>query len=86
MVTAVHFAIIGFALAVTVTWSMWLWVMLMMPRMWSAYVEWENALWVRTGLLPAKWATKLKAMEKGTTLKIIVVLGIAGSTVILFKT
>ena len=41
-------------------------------------------MWVRTGLLPEKWATKLKAMETGATLKVIVALGIAGSTAILF--
>jgi hypothetical protein len=86
MAPAEHLVIIAFALIVGVVWSVWLWVMLVMPRLWSAYVEWENALWVRTGLLPEKWATKLKAIEKGATLKVIVVLGIAGSLAILFKT
>lgn len=84
MTVAEHLAVIAFALIVTVVASVWLWVMVVMPRQWSAYVEWENALWVRTGLLPEKWATKLKALENGKTLKVIVGLTVAGSMAILF--
>ena len=59
--------------------------MLLMPGRWSAFVEWETAMWVRTGLLPEKWAIKLKAMETGTTLKVLVALEIFMSMVTLFK-
>lgn len=86
MTVAEHLTIIAFALTVGVVWSVWLWVMLVMPKRWAAFNDWENALWVRTGLLPEKWATKLKAMETGITLKLIVGLTIVGSIVILFKT
>ena len=67
------------------TFSFLLWVMLVMPRRWSTFIEWENSLWIRAGLLPESWAFKLKAMETGTTLKVIVVLGIALSMTVLFK-
>jgi Flp pilus assembly protein protease CpaA len=86
MPLAEHLAIIAFALIVTVVWSVWLWVMLVMRKRWAAFIEWENAVWVRTGVLPEKWASKLIAMETGITLKVIVGLTIAGSLAILFKT
>jgi hypothetical protein len=85
MARAEHLVILTFALAVTVVWSVWLWIMLVMPRRWSAFVEWENAMWVRTGLFPESWSTKVKAMETGVTLKVLVALGIVMSMAILFK-
>jgi hypothetical protein len=81
-----HLVIIAFALTMSVSWSVWLWFMLVMPRRWSTFIEWENSLWIRAGLLPETWAIKLKAMETGATLKVIVVLGIALSMMVLFKT
>ena len=84
MAVAEHLGIIAIALVVAVVCSVWLWVMLVMPKRWATFIEWENAMWVRTGLLPEKWATKLKAMETGITLKLIVALTIAGSVAILF--
>jgi hypothetical protein len=39
MALAEHLVIIAFALIVAVVWSVWLWVMLVMPRPWPAYVE-----------------------------------------------
>jgi hypothetical protein len=85
MGVAEHLTIIAFALIIGVVWSVWLWVMLVMPKRWAAFIECENAMWVRTGLLPEKWASQLKAMETGATLKVIVVLGIALSMTVLFK-
>jgi hypothetical protein len=82
---AAHLTIIAVAVVVAVVWSAWLWFMLVMPKRWAAFIEWENALWVRTGLLPRKLAEKLKAMETGVTLKVIVALTIAMSMAILFK-
>lgn len=85
MTLAEHLVIIAVALTMSVSWSIWLGIILLMPRRWSKFVDWENAQWVRTGLLPEKWATKLTVMEKGAVLKVILVLGIAASMAILFK-
>jgi hypothetical protein len=60
-----------------------LWMTLLMPSTWSAFVERENAWWVRAGLLPEKWATMLKAMETGASLKIVLGLTIAGGLTVL---
>jgi hypothetical protein len=85
MTVAEHLVVIGVALTMLVSWAAWLRFMLVMPRRWSTIIEWENSLWIRAGLLPESWAARLKAMETGTTLKVIVVLGIALSTAVLFK-
>jgi hypothetical protein len=84
MVAVEHLDIIAFALTVGVVWSVWLWVILVMPKRWAVFIEWENAMWVRTGLFPEKWATKLKALETGITLKVVMGLTIAGCMAILF--
>jgi hypothetical protein len=80
-----HLTIIAVALGVAVPWSIWLWFMLVMPKRWAAFIEWENAVCVRTGLLSKRWAEILKALETGVTLKVIVALTIAISMAILFK-
>ncbi len=71
------------AFLVTVASCIFLWFTLVIPHRWHALVDRENAFWVRTGLVPEKWAAECKAFERGLPLKIIVGFTIAVGIVIL---
>ena len=53
-------------------WSFWLWFMFARPEKWSSFIDWENDLAVRIGLIPHDWAPWFKGHEKGVTNKLIV--------------
>jgi hypothetical protein len=81
MVTTI--LVLTIALVLTLSSCLMLWTTLLLPRRWKTFVEWENAWWVRIGVLPESWATALRSLEIGATLKIVLALTIAGGITVL---
>lgn len=67
-----------FALAalVALLWSLWLWFMIYRAEQWSRFVDWENAMFSRTGLIPESIICWFKTRETGLTIKVVVSLTI----------
>ena len=60
-------------LALLTAGSGWLlWFMVKRPQRWAAFVDAENEFWVARGLAPVAWTERVKALEKGRFLKVLV--------------
>ena len=58
-------------LAISVSFSLWLWYMLHKPKQWALFTEKDHKFWVKRGL-PIKWAGACKDFEQGSGLKLLV--------------
>ena len=58
----------------------WLSIVVLFPIQWEFLVDKENSFWVNKGVLKAETADKLAHFEKGNGFKILLLIGLAGST------
>ena len=67
------------------TWSYWLWFILYRPEKWAAFVNRENAWWVKRGVVPKRVAAAFQSLETGPVMKMVVAAGILmGAMLILY--
>ena len=50
----------------------WLWILVRRPALWTAFVERENAFWVRKGILSRAFVEKWKWIDTAIGLKLLV--------------
>jgi len=64
---------------------LWLWFMVKRPDRWGMLVERENSFWVRIGIVSASLSEKIKGLEKGRGMQVLVgATAVFGSAGILF--
>jgi hypothetical protein len=66
---------VAFLTAITVfiiAWAVWLWAMICLPKWWAAIVDKEHALLLKLGLLPLRFAPRIRNFETGWVLKSVV--------------
>lgn len=60
-----------FLLVFIAFWVCWLLLVLVFPRAWEKFVDWENDFFLRRGLIPSSLGLTLKRLEKGFVLKLV---------------
>jgi protein-S-isoprenylcysteine O-methyltransferase Ste14 len=71
-----HVALLTAITVFIIAWAVWLWAMICLPQWWATVVDKEHAILVKRGLLPARWAPRIRNLETGWVLKAIVALTI----------
>ena len=59
----------------TVFLHLWLWLMIKRPEKWGRWVEAENNFWVRKGIVSASLTERVKRIETGRPIKLLVGVG-----------
>ena len=71
-----HLALLTASTVFIIVWAVWLWAMICLPQWWAAVVDKEHALLLKLGLLPLRFAPRIRQMETGWVLKTVVALTI----------
>jgi len=70
--SATIFILIGILVLLTVFGYAWLWFMIRRAEKWAIWVDRENDFWVRKSLVSVCFSERMKRIEKGPALKILV--------------
>jgi hypothetical protein len=60
----------------TITWCVWLWVIMCCPKRWALWVDNEHAIMARMGLIPTRWFPIMRRLQTGFFMKGVIALTI----------